>query len=82
MKSKIRVFDKISYRHPYHLVSTRVHWVKLKDLGIIADHSCVSCRALDPIILPTETSQVVKQRLLNFVRSLSTVLAFACCLSR
>ncbi|KAL6339208.1 hypothetical protein AAG906_024359 [Vitis piasezkii] len=40
------------------------------------------CRALDPIILPTETSQVVKQRLLNFVRSLSTVLAFACCLSR
>ncbi|KAJ9670244.1 hypothetical protein PVL29_026657 [Vitis rotundifolia] len=39
------------------------------------------CRALDPIILPTEASQVVKQRLLNFVRSLSTVLAFACCLS-
>ncbi|XWS45016.1 hypothetical protein CRYUN_Cryun15aG0099600 [Craigia yunnanensis] len=39
------------------------------------------CRTLDPLVLPTEASQVVKQRLLNFVRSLSTVLAFAYCLS-
>ncbi|PIN09746.1 hypothetical protein CDL12_17672 [Handroanthus impetiginosus] len=39
------------------------------------------CRALDPVILPTEAGQIVKQRLLNFVRSLSTVLAFAYCLS-
>ncbi|KAJ1375820.1 Mechanosensitive ion channel MscS [Sesbania bispinosa] len=39
------------------------------------------CRALEPLILPTETGQVVKERLLNFVRSLSTVLAFAYCLS-
>lgn len=39
------------------------------------------CRALDPVVLPTEASQIVKQRLLNFVRSLSTVLAFAYCLS-
>ncbi|XP_010523311.1 PREDICTED: mechanosensitive ion channel protein 2, chloroplastic-like [Tarenaya hassleriana] len=39
------------------------------------------CRALDPVVLPTEASQVVKDRLLNFVRSLSTVLAFAYCLS-
>ncbi|KAL4644379.1 hypothetical protein ACB092_02G160500 [Castanea dentata] len=39
------------------------------------------CRALDPVVLPTEASQVVKQRLLIFVRSLSTVLAFAYCLS-
>ncbi|XP_023552801.1 mechanosensitive ion channel protein 2, chloroplastic-like isoform X2 [Cucurbita pepo subsp. pepo] len=39
------------------------------------------CRALDPVVLPTESSQVVKQRVLNFVRSLSTVLAFAYCLS-
>ncbi|KAK8717364.1 hypothetical protein V6N13_044635 [Hibiscus sabdariffa] len=39
------------------------------------------CRTLDPLVLPTEASQVVKQRLLNFVRSLSTVLAFAFCLS-
>lgn len=39
------------------------------------------CRALDPVVLPTEASEVVKQRLLNFVRSLSTVLAFAYCLS-
>ncbi|KAF5738031.1 mechanosensitive ion channel protein 2 chloroplastic [Tripterygium wilfordii] len=39
------------------------------------------CRALDPMVLPTESSQVVKQRLLNFVRSLSTVLAFAYCSS-
>ncbi|KAI3462130.1 hypothetical protein Pfo_018793 [Paulownia fortunei] len=39
------------------------------------------CSALDPMILPSEAGQIVKQRLLNFVRSLSTVLAFAHCLS-
>ncbi|KAK9713144.1 hypothetical protein RND81_06G006600 [Saponaria officinalis] len=39
------------------------------------------CRTLDPIAMPTESSQLVKQRLLNFVKSLSTVLAFAFCLS-
>nr|KYP66340.1 MscS family inner membrane protein ynaI [Cajanus cajan] len=39
------------------------------------------CRALEPLILPSESGQVVKERLLNFVRSLSTVLAFAYCLS-
>ncbi|XP_043715077.1 mechanosensitive ion channel protein 3, chloroplastic-like isoform X2 [Telopea speciosissima] len=39
------------------------------------------CRGLDPVVLPSEASQAVKQRLLNFVRSLSTVLAFAYCLS-
>ncbi|XP_010692397.2 mechanosensitive ion channel protein 2, chloroplastic [Beta vulgaris subsp. vulgaris] len=39
------------------------------------------CRALDPIILPSEASQAVKQRLLHFVRSFSTVVAFAYCLS-
>lgn len=39
------------------------------------------CRALDPLILQSEASQAVKQRLLNFVQSLSTVLAFAYCLS-
>ncbi|XVF17360.1 hypothetical protein REPUB_Repub10bG0114400 [Reevesia pubescens] len=37
------------------------------------------CRTLDPLVLLTEASQIVKQRLLNFVRSLSTVLAFAYC---
>ncbi|CAN8324240.1 unnamed protein product [Cochlearia groenlandica] len=39
------------------------------------------CRTLDPIVLPSSSGQVVKQRLLSFARSLSTVLAFACCLS-
>ncbi|KAL5559976.1 hypothetical protein UlMin_036187 [Ulmus minor] len=39
------------------------------------------CRAFDPVVLPSATSQAVKQRLLNFVRALSTVLAFAYCLS-
>ncbi|KAL5777371.1 hypothetical protein ACOSP7_010297 [Xanthoceras sorbifolium] len=39
------------------------------------------CRALDPVVLPSEASQAVKQRILNFVRSISTVLAFAYCLS-
>ncbi|CAJ2647377.1 mechanosensitive ion channel protein 2, chloroplastic-like [Trifolium pratense] len=39
------------------------------------------CRAFEPVILPTETSQAVKERLLSFVKSLSTVVAFAYCLS-
>ncbi|XP_028802800.1 mechanosensitive ion channel protein 2, chloroplastic [Neltuma alba] len=39
------------------------------------------CRALESVALPTETSQIVKERILNFVRSLSTVLSFAYCLS-
>lgn len=39
-------------------------------------------RALDPVVLPSEASQAVKQRLINFLQSLSTVLAFAYCLSR
>uniref|UniRef100_A0A7C9CN81 Mechanosensitive ion channel protein n=1 Tax=Opuntia streptacantha TaxID=393608 RepID=A0A7C9CN81_OPUST len=39
------------------------------------------CRALDPITMPTTASELVKQRLLTFVKSLSTVLAFAYCLS-
>ncbi|KAM7519744.1 hypothetical protein LguiB_018706 [Lonicera macranthoides] len=40
------------------------------------------CRSLDPVVLSSEAGQIVKFRLLNFVRSLSTVLAFAYCLSR
>ncbi|XP_011097477.1 mechanosensitive ion channel protein 2, chloroplastic-like [Sesamum indicum] len=39
------------------------------------------CKELDLMILPSEGGQIVKQRVLNFVRSLSTVLAFAHCLS-
>ncbi|KAK7282890.1 hypothetical protein RIF29_11995 [Crotalaria pallida] len=39
------------------------------------------CRDLDPLVLQSETSQVMKQRLLSFVRSLSTVLTFAYCSS-
>ncbi|CAI9116150.1 OLC1v1017226C1 [Oldenlandia corymbosa var. corymbosa] len=39
------------------------------------------CRSFDPLVLSSIASQSVKQRLLNFVRSLSTVLAFAYCLS-
>ncbi|MFS7954672.1 putative mechanosensitive ion channel MscS, LSM domain superfamily [Helianthus anomalus] len=39
------------------------------------------CRALDPVVLPSAASQIVKNRLLTFVKSLSTVLALAYCLS-
>nr|XP_025886603.1 mechanosensitive ion channel protein 3, chloroplastic isoform X2 [Solanum lycopersicum] len=39
------------------------------------------CRAIDPLVLPTVSSQAVKQRFLNFIRSLSTVMALAYCLS-
>uniref|UniRef100_A0A7I4ABS9 MscS-Like mechanosensitive ion channel n=1 Tax=Physcomitrium patens TaxID=3218 RepID=A0A7I4ABS9_PHYPA len=36
-------------------------------------------RAFDPVVLGTEASQAIKQRFVNFIRSLSTVLAFAFC---
>ncbi|XP_020212121.1 mechanosensitive ion channel protein 3, chloroplastic isoform X1 [Cajanus cajan] len=39
------------------------------------------CRDLDPLVLPSETIQAMKQRLLSFLRSLSTVLTFAYCSS-
>lgn len=42
----------------------------------------LSYRMVDPIILATEASQILKQRLLNFARSLSTMLAIAYCVSR
>ncbi|KAF9611908.1 hypothetical protein IFM89_036691 [Coptis chinensis] len=51
-------------------------------LRLVLAVSIIALLALDPISLPSEASQLVKQRLLNFVRSLSTVLAFAYCLSR
>ncbi|KAF3777726.1 Mechanosensitive ion channel protein 2 [Nymphaea thermarum] len=41
----------------------------------------LSCRILDPITLPIETGQSMKQRILIFIQSLSTVLAFSYCLS-
>nr|GMD94712.1 mechanosensitive ion channel protein 3, chloroplastic-like [Ipomoea batatas] len=39
------------------------------------------CRTLDPVILPSVRAQAVKQRLLTFIQSLSTVVSFAYCLS-
>ncbi|XP_042452357.1 mechanosensitive ion channel protein 2, chloroplastic-like isoform X1 [Zingiber officinale] len=39
------------------------------------------CRFLDPVVLPSEASQIVKNRFLNFIRSLSSVLAIAYCFS-
>lgn len=35
------------------------------------------CRAFDPFVTASETSQAIKQRLLDFVRSILTVVAFA-----
>ncbi|EPS73305.1 hypothetical protein M569_01452, partial [Genlisea aurea] len=40
------------------------------------------CRVWEPVVLPSEASQIVKQRVLNFIKSLSTVLASAYFLSR
>lgn len=65
-------------------------WNKSKEQQVMTSYiqplllwggAVIICRVLDPIILPSAPSQAVKQRLLNFVRSLSTVLAFAYCLS-
>ncbi|KAK9050248.1 hypothetical protein SSX86_030781 [Deinandra increscens subsp. villosa] len=39
------------------------------------------CRALDSVVLPSEANQIVKIRLLTFVKSISTVLALAYCSS-
>lgn len=51
-------------------------------MNYISTDGSFYARELDPLVLPSETSQGVKQRVLNFVRSLSTVLAFAYCSSR
>ncbi|XP_074561818.1 mechanosensitive ion channel protein 2, chloroplastic-like isoform X3 [Curcuma longa] len=41
----------------------------------------ILCSVLDHVVLPSEASQAVKIRFLNFVKSLSTVLTVAYCLS-
>ncbi|KAH0825840.1 hypothetical protein HID58_090207, partial [Brassica napus] len=41
----------------------------------------LSFRTLDPVVLSSSASQAVKTRFLSFAQSMSTVLAFACCLS-
>lgn len=65
-------------------------WNKSKEYQVMTSYvqplllwggAVLICRILEPVILPSASSQAVKQRLLNFVRSLSTVLAFAYCLS-
>ncbi|XP_044469638.1 mechanosensitive ion channel protein 2, chloroplastic-like [Mangifera indica] len=62
---------------------SRTHYVMTSYIQplLLWSGAILICRALDPVVLPTEASQVVKLRLLNFIRSLSTVLAFAYCLS-
>lgn len=49
--------------------------------SISSNYGVFYFRGLDWVVLPSEASQAVKQRLLNFIRSLSTVLAFAYLLS-
>ncbi|OVA10481.1 Mechanosensitive ion channel MscS [Macleaya cordata] len=62
---------------------SRTHYVMTSYLQplLLWTGATLICRAVDPIVLPSEASQAVKQRLVIFVRSLSTVLAFAYCLS-
>ncbi|GKB71834.1 hypothetical protein Tco_0933246, partial [Tanacetum coccineum] len=66
-------------------------WAKSKEHQVMTsciqplllwDGAVLICSVLEPVILPSAPSQAVKQWLLNFVRSLSTVLAFAYCLLR
>ncbi|XP_038905227.1 mechanosensitive ion channel protein 2, chloroplastic-like isoform X2 [Benincasa hispida] len=77
-------------RYTRSLFHNDINWKKSRTYNIMTLYlqplllwtgATLICRALDPVVLPTESSQVVKQRVLNFVRSLSTVLAFAYCLS-
>ncbi|KMZ76326.1 Mechanosensitive ion channel protein 2, chloroplastic [Zostera marina] len=39
------------------------------------------CRSIDPVVLSVKESHVIKQRILNFIRSLTTVLTFGYSLS-
>ncbi|KAM1023304.1 hypothetical protein TB2_044078 [Malus domestica] len=64
-------------------MKSRSHYVMTSYLQplLLWTGATLLCRALDPVVLPSEASQAVKQRLINFTQSLSTVLAFAYCLS-
>ncbi|TYK18533.1 mechanosensitive ion channel protein 2 [Cucumis melo var. makuwa] len=77
-------------RHTRSLFHNDSNWKKSRTYNVMTLYlqplllwtgATLICRALDPVVLRTESSQVVKQRVLNFVRSLSTVLASAYCLS-
>ncbi|KAL0921759.1 hypothetical protein M5K25_008864 [Dendrobium thyrsiflorum] len=71
------------FRNDNNWKRSRTHFVLTSYLQpiLLWTGATLICRALDPIILTSEASQAVKQRLLSFVKSLSTVLAFAYCLS-
>ncbi|XP_020677054.1 mechanosensitive ion channel protein 2, chloroplastic [Dendrobium catenatum] len=71
------------FRNDNNWKKSRTHFVLTSYLQpiLLWTGATLICRALDPIILTSEASQAVKQRLLSFVKSLSTVLAFAYCLS-
>ncbi|KAJ6808390.1 mechanosensitive ion channel protein 2, chloroplastic-like [Iris pallida] len=73
----------VFHRNDNNWKKSRTHYVFTSYLQpmLLWTGATLICRALDPVVLPSEASQVVKQRLLNFIRSLSTVLAFAYCLS-
>ncbi|XP_044481473.1 mechanosensitive ion channel protein 2, chloroplastic-like isoform X2 [Mangifera indica] len=62
---------------------SRTHYVMTSYIQplLLWSGAILLCRTLDPVVLPTEAIQAVKLRSLNFIRSLSTVLAFAYCLS-
>ncbi|XP_068313957.1 mechanosensitive ion channel protein 3, chloroplastic-like isoform X1 [Pyrus communis] len=64
-------------------MKSRSHYVMTSYLQplLLWTGATLLCRALDPVVLPSEASQAVKQRLINFTQSLSTVLTFAYCLS-
>ncbi|CAM6114783.1 unnamed protein product [Calypogeia fissa] len=64
---------KWSSSRTQHIMSSYVRPLLLW-IGVI-----VICRAFDPVVLSSEASHAVKGRFINFVRSLSTVLAFAFC---
>ncbi|KAK8942812.1 hypothetical protein KSP39_PZI009561 [Platanthera zijinensis] len=58
---------------------SRTHFIFISYLQpiLLWTGTTLICRTLDPLVLTSEASQVVRQRLLNFAKSLSTVLAFA-----
>ncbi|KAK8968125.1 hypothetical protein KSP40_PGU008366 [Platanthera guangdongensis] len=55
---------------------SRTHFIFISYLQLffLWTGTTLICRMLEPLVLTSEASQVVKQRLLNFAKSLSTVL--------
>lgn len=79
----LRYGRNIFHKNDNNWKKSRTHFIFTSYLQpiLLWTGATLICRTLDPLVLTSEASQVVKQRLLNFAKSLSTVLVSAYCLS-